>query len=255
MLILWALVMRNMAKVLSLSFMQRALVIGTIVGLLAGYYGVFIVQRRLSYLSAGLAHSCFAGIALGLLLGLDPIGIAIPFTLFVALAMNWSIEKSKLEGDTIVGVFLSLAMAFGIIFLALKKEYSADAFSYLFGSLLAVSSYDVYLGIGTFGLSVLFLPAWSRWAYVSFDKELSLADRQPVVFQNYLLFGLLALTTTISVKILGVLLVTACLVIPPAIARMISQTFRQMTLFSVALGGVTVPAGLLASYELDFPSG
>ena len=125
-----------MFDLLTLPFMQRALIAGVLIGFLASYYGVFVVQRGLSFLGSGLAHAAFGGVALGLLLESEPLWIAVPFTIIVAIGITWVKNRTELGSDTTIGIFFSVSMALGIIFLYLRKQYSTEAFTYLFGSIL-----------------------------------------------------------------------------------------------------------------------
>lgn len=244
-----------MSDVFGLPFMQRAVVAGCMVGFLGSYFGVFVVQRRLSFLGAGLAHAAFGGVALGLLLQTEPLWIAVPFTIVVALVINWIRTETNLAGDTAIGIVFAVAVALGIIFLSLRESYTGDAFAYLFGSILAVTRADLWITLALTILVAAMFPFWGRWAYATFDAELSRADRLPVVADDYLLSVLLAVTVVVTVKLVGILLVAAFLVIPAASARLVSATFLRMTIVSVAIGVASAAAGLLLSYGMDVPSG
>ena len=113
-----------MIELLHTAFVQRALLAGVMVGLLSSYYGAFVVQRRLSFLGDGLAHAAFGGVALGLLLGLEPLWIALPFTVAVAVGIVWVENRTRIAGDTAIGIFFATSMALGVIFLALRRSYS-----------------------------------------------------------------------------------------------------------------------------------
>lgn len=244
-----------MIDLFSMPFMQRAFVAGCLVGFLSSYFGVFVVQRRLSFLGTGLAHAAFGGVALGLLLRTEPLWIAVPFTVLVALGINWIRTSTRLAGDTAVGILFSVAVALGIVFLSLRQDYTADAFAYLFGSILAVTNADIWVTAGVAVVAAILLPMWSRWAYATFDSELSRADGLTVVRHDYILSVLLAVTVVVAVKVVGILLVAAFLVIPAAAARLLSRTFFAMTLLSIGIGVLSAIAGLLFSYVLDIPSG
>jgi len=235
--------------------MQRALVGGICVGFLASYYGVFVVQRKLSFLGSGLAHAAFGGVALGLFLNTEPLWIAIPFTIAVAIGITWVKQNTVLGSDTAIGIFFSVSMALGIVFLFLRRTYSTDAFTYLFGSILAVSKSDLWITTFIVLISIFTWPTWKRWAYASFDKELAQTDRLPVEKDDYLLTILVAITIVVSIKIVGIVLIAAFLVMPAATARLISGTFQRMTVLSVLVGVTTAAFGLIASYYLDIPSG
>lgn len=244
-----------MLDALQLPYMQRALAAGVIVGVLASYYGVFVVQRRLSFLGVGLSHAAFGGVALGLLIQVNPLWTALPFTVAVALGITAVTQLSTVSGDTAIGVFFSAALALGVVLLTFRQSYTADAFTYLFGSILAVRSTDLWFLGGSAVLAVGTLPLWGRWAYATFDRDLARADGVPVNRDDYVLSALLAVTIVASVKVVGIVLAAAFFVIPAASARLFSQTFRGMTVLSVIVGTCTALVGLGGSYTFDLPSG
>lgn len=244
-----------MFEFLSLPFMQRALIAGILVGILASYYGVFVVQRGLGFLGSGLAHAAFGGVALGILLDQEPLLVAVPFTILVAIGITYVKNNTNLAGDTTIGIFFSVSMALGIIFIFMKRQYTSEAFNYLFGSILAVSLTDVIAPAVLVLISVLLSPFWKRWAYSSFDRELAQADRVPVQFDDYILSVLIAVTIVVSIKVVGIVLIAAFLVIPPATSRLVNKSFSRMTAYSIVLGVSTAIIGLWISYYLDVPSG
>jgi zinc transport system permease protein len=242
-------------EALQLPFIQRALIAGLLVGGLASYLGVLVVQRRLSFLGDGLAHAAFAGVAIGLFLHEEPLWIAIPFAVGVSLAITWVRERSNLGDDTAIGIFFAVSVALGVLFMSMRQGFAPDAVAYLFGSILTVTQVDLWV-MGSIALVVaLMAPLWRNWAYATFDRELALADRQPVLLHDYLLSALIALVVVASVKVVGVVLIAAFIVIPAATARLLTQTFASMTLLSVAIGVVSVIPGLVASYIFDVPTG
>ncbi len=244
-----------MVEALSLAFMQRALLAGILVGALSSYLGVFVVQRKLSFLGSGLAHAAFGGVALGLLLQTEPLWVAIPFTMLVAAAINWVRTRTILSGDTAIGVFFAVAMALGIIFITMEDDYTVDVFSYMFGSILAVSSADLWLSAALAIVCIALYPLWPRWAYATFDAELATSDRLDVRGDDYILSILLAVVVVVSVKVVGVLLVAAFLVLPAASSRLLTRRFLHTTLLSVVIGTITAMVGLIASFYADVPSG
>jgi len=244
-----------MLELLSYPFTQRALIACLVVGFVASFFSAFVVQRRMSFLGAGLAHASFGGIALGLLLQIHPLWIAAPFTILVGLGINWLKENTKLDSDTAIGVFFAVAMALGIIFLSLRKQYSVDAMTYLFGSILAIQKTDLIFAVGFLILVLACLPLWKKWAYETFDRELARSDRLSVKSHDYVLTFLISLCVVVCLKILGIILLAAFLVIPGAAARMRSRTFFEMAIKSVVFGVSSSVAGLFLSYYLDVPSG
>lgn len=246
----------SMPEFLTHPFMQRALLSGLLLSTLAGYYGVFVVQRRLSFLGAGLGHAAFGGIALGLFLGVQPLWIAIPYTVVVAAGISWVKNHTRLSGDTAIGVFFSVSVALGIVFLSLESGRNADAFSYLFGSILAVSYTDIWVSAALFCVGILTIfTHWGAWAYASFDEEAANIEGLDTKRHDALLTTLIALTIVLSIKVVGILLVAAWIVLPAAGARLISPTFKIMTIVSIALAAGSTVVGLYVSYALDLPSG
>lgn len=238
-----------------LTFMQRALIGGILVGAITGYFGAFVVQRRMAFLGSGLAHAAFGGVALGLLLGLPPMLTAVPFTIAVALGVVWLRARTVLAEDTAIGVFFAMAMAMGIIFLSLREGYAGDAFTYLFGSILAITWGDILLAAAALLATAMTLPLWPRWAYATFDRTLARADRINVSRDDALLAIGIALAVVVSIKVVGIVLLAAFLVLPAATARIMSRTFAGMTMLSVVVGVVSAIAGLYVSYYADLPSG
>lgn len=244
-----------MFEALTLPFMQRALLAGLLIAVPAGFLGTFIVARRLSFLGDGLAHAAFGGVALGFLLGGEPLMVALPFTLAAALGIGWVRNNTSLSGDTAIGIAFAVSMALGIVFLSLKDSYATDAFAVLFGSILTVTNGDLWGAFGLFGLTLAALPLWPRLGYATFDAELALADRLPVRRDDYLLLALTALVVVASVKVVGAVLIAAYLVIPAATARLWAKSFFGMTAISVVLALSGTVLGLACSYAFDLPSG
>ena len=241
--------------VLHLPFMQRAVAAGIVVGILASYYGVFVVQRRLSFLGVGLSHAAFGGVAVGLLLGVNPLWTALPFTIAVALGITAVTHGRRVTGDTAIGVFFSVSLAIGVVLLTFKDSYTTDAFTYLFGSILAVRPTDLWILGGIALLAASTLPLWGRWAYATFDRDLARADGVPVNRDDYVLAVLMAVTIVAAVKVVGIVLAAAFFVIPAASARLVTGTFGSMTILAVVFGAGTSTGGLVGSYALDLPSG
>ena len=160
-----------MLEALSLGFMQRALAAGTLTALIAGYYGVFVVQRGMSFIGSGLAHAAFGGVALALLLGGEPLWIAVPFTVIVALLITWVRDRTTLSLDTVIGVFFATAMALGIVFISRIPTYTTDAFTYLFGSVLSVTWTDLWAVLAVGVIAAATLPLWGRWAYATMTAK------------------------------------------------------------------------------------
>lgn len=245
-----------MNDLIQMGFFQRAMLAGLLVGFLGSFYGAFVVQRRMSFLGDGLAHAAFGGVALGLLLQTNPMWVAIPATILVSVGITFLKDKTGLETDTSIGIFFAVSMALGVIFLSLKKDYSIDAFSYLFGSILTVQHEDlIYSGLFALVTIVISSRYWRRWAYTTFDRDLAESDRISVLKEDYLLSICISLTIVLSIKLVGIVLIASFLVIPAASARLISPTFFRMTIYSIIAGIFSSIAGLFISLLANLPSG
>jgi zinc transport system permease protein len=236
-------------------FLVLAFTAGAMVSLLAGYYGAFVVQRGLGFLGNGLAHAAFGGVAIGVYFDVAPLAVAVPFTIGVACGIVWLRDHSRLAADTIIGIAFSLAMAIGIVVLSKTPRYTTDAFAYLFGSILSVQPADLWVTLLVVGLTAVSAPAWRRWAYSTFDRELALADKHPCRRDDYLLAASLAVTIVVAMKVVGIVLVAAFLVIPPATARLMARTFATMTVLSMVVGLVSVVGGISLAWVIDWPAG
>lgn len=241
-------------------FMQRALIAGFAVSAVCAVIGVFIVQRGLAFLGDGLAHAAFGGIAIGLYLGASvekAVWIAIPFTAMVALGIGFVLRRTSLRGDVATGVFFSFSFALGVLFLGLRtaSERQVDVESLLFGSMLAVTPtvLDVVVVVSAVALLTT-LVLWSRLAYMIFDRELAAISGVPVGVLEYLLLVEAAVVVVVSVKTVGVVLVSSFVIIPAASARLIGTTLARVTALALAIGTLGSLVGLVASFHLDTPA-
>jgi ABC-type Mn2+/Zn2+ transport system permease subunit len=238
------------------TFMQRALIEAVIIGGVCAVIGVYVVLNSLSFIGAGISHATFAGIALGFLLGVNPTLTAVVFVVAVALAIGEVRDRSALKHDTIVGVFFAATMAFGILVLSFLRNIYVDIFGYLFGNILAVSVQDMW--ISAVMAAVIFCVItvfYKELTALSFDSEMAAVIGIPVRGLNRVLLTLIALTVVLSVKAVGVVLVSALIVIPAATAYQLTRSFRRMMVLSLLSGEIASVFGLLLSYWFNIPSG
>ncbi len=245
-----------MNDLLSHTFMQRALIEAVLVGGICAVIGVYVVLNGLSFIGAGISHSTFAGVVIGLLLGIDPLVTALLFSTAVAVSIGWVSEKTDLKHDTSVGIFFAATMALGVLLIGFLKDYYVDVFSYLFGNILALTSTDLWVSlVMTLLIAGIVFALFKEFLALSFDAEVAAVMGLPVRLLHYLLLVLIALTVVLSVKSVGVVLVSALIVTPAAAAYQLTVNFRRMMLLSVLIGVGSSLSGLLLSYWIDFPSG
>jgi zinc transport system permease protein len=244
------------ADMLAFDFMQRALVGGLMVGLLCAALSFFIVLRRLSFIGVGISHSAFGGLAIGTLLGINPFATAAAFAVMVAWGIGFTSRRGALHEDTTIGIFFSTAMAFGVVLISLSHGYRADLFSLLFGNILAITRQDLLLVAGcTFGVGLFLFLLFKELLVTTFDEEVARVSGVQVELIYYGLLTAMALTIVAAIKVVGVILVEALLVVPAATGYQLSKNFRFMLLFSLLAGALSVLGGLVLSYRFDIPPG
>lgn len=237
-------------------FLLRALAAGLGIALVAGPFGCFVVWRRMAYFGDTLAHAALLGVVAGVVLGVDlTLGVA-AIGLGVAALLAAAQGQKRLASDTLLGIISHGALALGLVTLSLLETVRVDLMSWLLGDILAVGWPDVAV-IWTGGAVVLALLAalWRPLVAMSVDEDLARVDGYNVGLARLGLMLLVALVVAGAMKIVGVLLVTALLVIPAASARRFAATPEQMAVAAALAGAASVGAGLWGSWTFDTPSG
>jgi zinc transport system permease protein len=242
-------------------FMQRALVAGILAAVACGIIGTYVVVKRMVFISGGISHASFGGIGLGYYLTqyiswMTPVYGALIFTLFSALGMGTFIRKTRLSEDTTIGIMWAVGMALGIIFIGLTPGYTPDLFSYLFGSILTVTTSDlIMMAILDVIIIAIVLSLYKELLAISFDQEFGTSLGLPTQRLYLILLCLIALTVVLLIRVVGIILIIALLTIPAATARQHTHNLTKMMLLSIVFGIVAVLGGLWISYELDLASG
>ncbi len=240
----------------SYGFMRNALLAGVLVSIACGIIGTLVVLNRIVFISGGIAHAAYGGVGIAYFLGADPMLGAVGFSLLSSLAMGLVHRKEGQRADTIIGVMWAIGMAIGVIFLSLSPGYKADLMSYLFGSILAVSTMDLWLMAGIALLSLAFMLLFYRQLLaLSFDQTFATVRNVSVGPLYLAMITLIGLTVVIAMRVVGLIMVIALLTIPPAIANLYLKDMRAIMALSAALSMLFCTVGLIISYALNFPSG
>ncbi len=238
------------------TFMQRAMIEAVLVGGVCALIGVYVVLNGLSFIGAGISHSTFAGVGIGLLLGIDPVWTALAFSIAIALSIGMVSERSQLTHDTSVGIFFAATMALGVLLISLMRNTYVDIFSYLFGNILALTPADIWISAAmAVVIAVVIFLFYKELLALSFDAEMASVMGLPVRSLRYLLLVLMALTVVLSVKSVGIVLVSALIVTPAAAAQQLTTRFHRMVLLSLLFGVGSSVFGLALSYWINVPSG
>lgn len=236
--------------------MLRALAAGIGLSLISGPLGVFVVWQRMAYFGDTLAHSALLGIALGLLLEVNLQLSVVLLAVFIAVALLVLQQRSRLASDTLLGMLAHGALAVGLVAISFQDDVRIDLLGYLFGDILAVGAADVQWIWGGVLLCLLFLGTiWRRLLNLSVHAELAAVDGVHASAIRLIFMLLVAVVIAVAMKIVGVLLITALLIIPAAAAQRFSRGPEQMAVIATLIGAFAVVAGLYASLLLDTPAG
>ena len=237
-------------------FIYRAIIASIGVSLIAGSLGCFVIWKRLSYFSDSISHSALLGVALGLATGLGiNLGLVIVGGLFAVLIVMLQ-QKEFWSSDAVLGIFSHLSLSLGIVVLGIIGNQNTDYFAYLFGDILSITSKDLYWIFSVLIVVVTILVFnWKKLLLLTLNEELAKAEGINKLYYDLLFMFLIALAVSVSVQIVGVLLITSLLIIPPAISRVISNSPVMMILASMIVSIFSVLLGLYLSIDFDLATG
>ncbi len=240
----------------SYSFIHRALIAGSLIALICSVLGVQLVLRRLSLIGDGLSHVTFGGVALGIVFGIYPMYIAIPVVVISSIGILKLIEKAKIYGDAAIGIVSSLGIASGVILASLAGGFNVDLFSYLFGNILAISKADVITSIV---LSIVMLVItyfyYNEIFSVTFDEEFAKTSGINTKRIDLMLVVMTAVTVVLAMKVVGIMLISALLILPAVSAFQIAKGFKSSLIISSSIAVISVLSGIFFSFFLNLPSG
>ncbi|WP_009633377.1 metal ABC transporter permease [Synechocystis sp. PCC 7509] len=247
---------QNLVTLLQFPFMQRALAGGVLMGLLGGLLGSFVTLRQLSFFSHAVGHAALIGVALGVLLHIEPTLMLLPFTLVFGLVVLYLIDQTDLASDNVLSIVLSGALAVGVILTSLIKGYRGNLMAVLFGDILAINTTDLILtAIVLVGAAVFLLSTLRQQILLTLNPAVAQVQGIPVQLYRYFFVVLLSLAVAVAIKAVGVLLVNAFLVIPASSAKLLSHHFTRFLTLSVFLGAISSLAGMVISGLFNLASG
>lgn len=244
------------SDIISYSFLRNAILAAVLVSALTGIFSSVVVLRKIEFIGDGAAHATFGGIAFGLLLGTNYLLMAAVTAVIFAVAVSYFTRKNKLSESSVIGMLLPLSMSLGVIALSFIRGYTPDVMGLFFGNILMVTSEDVWmLLIANVIAWVFFAVFYRELLYYSYDEGMAKHYGVPIGFIHYAVLIGISLSVVGSVKIAGIILVTAFLVIPAVTSKTIAGSFRGMILISLAMAVVASVMGIFVSYVLDMPPG
>ncbi|BAI89432.1 metal ABC transporter permease [Arthrospira platensis NCB002] len=243
-------------QLFQLPFMQRALMGGILTGLMGGMLGSFTILRQLSFFSDALGHSALLGISISLLLRLDPSWAILPFAVVFALGVTYFMERTQLWTDALLNIIYSSSLAIGIIILSFRDNYRGGINNILFGDILGIRESDLILSGLLLLICIAFITLTVRsQMLLTLNEPLAIARGVAVTPHRTFFIVLLSLLVGISIKAIGVLLISAFVVIPACAARLLTRNFISYIIVSSALGGFSAVLGMILSALLNLPSG
>jgi zinc transport system permease protein len=245
-----------MLEIFQYSFMIRAFTAGLIIAVVAPVIGIFLIVRRYSLFADTLAHVSLLGVAVGVLTYTNPILTALAASLLGAVGMERLKARTNIYGESILALFLSGSLAIATVLISLARGFNANLLNFLFGSITTVQTNDLYLigGLGVVIISVMSL-VYKELFFISFDEEAAKVSGLPVGKLSLLLMVLSAFTVALSIRIVGVLLIGALMIIPGITAMQFKKSFKQTILLAVIFSLFSVIVGLFASYYFGLASG
>lgn len=229
-------------------FFQRALMGGLLIGITAPLMGIFLVLRRLSMIGDTLAHVTIAGVALGFLTGMYPLGAGLVFAVAASFGIERLRKAYKTYAELSIAIIMSGGVALASLFFTLGKGYNADVMSYFFGSIYTLDSTDLLVvGIVTAAVVLVVALFFKEFFLLSFEEDAAGVSGLPVKMLNMLITVLTALVISTAIKIVGSLLVSALLTIPVAISLLLARSFKTSVVLSVIIAEIAVVAGLVTA--------
>jgi len=246
----------DVLSLLQAPFIQRAFIISIIIAILSSILSIFIVLKKISLIGDGLSHTAFGGLALGYYLSIFPLWIAGIVVVLGSIGINKALRSTKISGDAAVAVFLQLGLAGGITLLSLARGFGVNLESLLFGSILIVNMDQIITAavVAAISLSIIFL-FFKEMVYITFDETQARAAGIKTWVFDYLLSILAGVVVIIAIPIVGVLLISALLVLPALISTQVTKSFKQTVILSPIIGLITVVLGILLAVVIDAAPG
>jgi zinc transport system permease protein len=237
-------------------FIFRALIAALGISVIAGSLGCFVIWKRMSYFSESISHSALLGVSLGLVSGLGlHWGLLITSLIFSVLMVVLQ-QTRFLSNDAILGIFSHLALSLGIVILSFVGGANTDYFALLFGDILAITMPDIIWIYAVLAVVItLLMIFWQRLLLLTLSEELGVSQGLNPTFYQLLFMLMIALSVSISVQIVGILLITSLLIIPPAVARMLARSPLSMVFLSIGVAIIAVLMGIGASMFYDLATG
>ena len=238
-------------------YLMNALLAAVFAGITCGIVGTYVVARRMVFLCGGVTHASFGGLGIAVYMGANPIAGAMVFAVLSALGIEWAGDRGRIREDSAIGIIWSVGMAVGALFMSLTPGYtSGDLSSYMFGSIVTVTTRDVAtLGVLTLFCIVGAVLWWRPVMYLAFDRDFAASQGIATRAASYIMAVIVALTIVLSIRVMGIVLLLSLFTIPAVTANAMTKSYAAITRWAAVLAVAGAVVGLFISYNLEVPPG
>jgi zinc transport system permease protein len=248
--------MENLIDLLSYPFVERALLAGMFSGALLAVLGIFVVLRKMAFFSDGIAHTALAGVAIALLVGQQPLLWAVAIGVIFALAIYVLERKTDIAPDSLIGILFTASLALGVVLMNFKKGYQPDLLSFLFGNILTIKSAELLIILPVAAVILVFvLLNYSKYLFICLNDELAKLTGIRTEIYRVLLYILLAVSSILAIKMFGIILVSALLIIPVSFSKLFAHSAKALLILSILFVEIIVVGGSILSLIFDLPTG
>ncbi len=248
--------MEHLSELFAYPFVQRALLAGIFSGALLAVLGIFVVLRKMAFFSDGIAHTALAGVAIALLVGQQPLLWAVGVGVIFSLAIYFLEKKTDIAPDSLIGILFTSSLALGVVFMNFKKGYQPDLLSFLFGNILTIRSEELWVIIPLAAVILcVVLFNFSKYLFICLNDEIARVSGIHTEIFRLMLYVLLAVSTILAIKMFGIILVSALLIIPVSFSKLFARSAKSLLALSILFVEVIVIGGSLISLYFNLPTG
>ena len=244
-----------LSDMMSYTFIVRAMIVGGLVALCSALLGVSLVLKRYSMIGDGLSHVAFAALTIAVAMNVAPLYISTPIVTVAAIILLRLSENSKIKGDSAIALISTVSIAIGVVVTALTKGMNTDVYSYMFGSILAMSESDVYMSIALSVVVIIFVFFYNKIFAVTFDESFAKATGTRADAYNMIIAVLTAITIVVGMRIMGTMLISSLIIFPALISMRNFKTFKSVIICSAIVSVVCFLLGIILSYLYSIPTG
>ena len=243
-------------KAIQYDFIQKAIICGIFISSAASLLGNFLVLRKQSLISDGLSHVSFATVSISLFLGLSPLLASIPLVILASIIINKLSEKTNIYSDAAIGLVSAFSIAIGVIFVSVSKGFNIDIYSYLFGSILAISQSEIILSVIVSVTAILLIVIFFNDLFlVTYDEDYAHISKINIKSINIILGIIQSITIVVGVKIVGIMLMSSLIIFPAISSLQIADSFKKMIIYSLIISILSLILGIFISFVLNYPTG